>query len=161
MVRSRRPERGEAARPAPPGRKTLPEPKHTHSLFSLNCKQAHHREKLQRIGAWTASEGSAADTGEVSVTLTTRHPGPLNEPEKAGIVRGCLYLKTTIVMESHKHFFVAQVSESFCPERLQKVKIPRSFYHRENGGTLGMVPLMINPIYTLCRGYLLQTGLNS
>ena len=22
-------------------------------------------------------------------------------------------------------------------------------YHRENGGTLGMVPLIINPIYTL------------
>ena len=27
--------------------------------------------------------------------------------------------------------------------------------HRENGGTLGMVPLMINPIYTLYSGYLL------
>ena len=28
-------------------------------------------------------------------------------------------------------------------------------FHRENGGTLGMVPLIINPIYTLCRGYVL------
>ena len=27
--------------------------------------------------------------------------------------------------------------------------------HRENGGTLGMVPLIINPIYTLCSEYLL------
>ena len=27
--------------------------------------------------------------------------------------------------------------------------------HRENGGTLGMVPLMVNPIYTLYSGYLL------
>ena len=27
--------------------------------------------------------------------------------------------------------------------------------HRENGGTLGMVPLIINPIYTLYSGYLL------
>ena len=27
-------------------------------------------------------------------------------------------------------------------------------YHRENGGTLGMVPLIINPIYTLYSGYL-------
>ena len=26
--------------------------------------------------------------------------------------------------------------------------------HRENGGTLGMVPLTINPIYTLYSGYL-------
>ena len=26
---------------------------------------------------------------------------------------------------------------------------------RENGGTLGMVPLIINPIYTLYSGYLL------
>ena len=26
--------------------------------------------------------------------------------------------------------------------------------HRENGGTLGMVPLIINPIYTLYSGYL-------
>ena len=28
-------------------------------------------------------------------------------------------------------------------------------FHRENGGTLGMVPLIINPIYTLYSGYLL------
>ena len=28
-------------------------------------------------------------------------------------------------------------------------------YHRENGGTLGMVPLIINPIYTIYSGYLL------
>ena len=27
-------------------------------------------------------------------------------------------------------------------------------HHRENGGTLGMVPLIINPIYTLYSGYL-------
>ena len=27
--------------------------------------------------------------------------------------------------------------------------------HGENGGTLGMVPLIINPIYTLYSGYLL------
>ena len=27
-------------------------------------------------------------------------------------------------------------------------------FHRENGGTLGMVPLIINPIYTLYSGYL-------
>ena len=27
--------------------------------------------------------------------------------------------------------------------------------HRENGGTLGMVPSIINPIYTLYSGYLL------
>ena len=27
--------------------------------------------------------------------------------------------------------------------------------HRENAGTLGMVPLIINPIYTLYSGYLL------
>ena len=33
-----------------------------------------------------------ANKGKVSATLTTGHPGPLNEPEKAGIVRGCLYL---------------------------------------------------------------------
>ena len=26
--------------------------------------------------------------------------------------------------------------------------------HRENGGTLGMVPLIINPVYTLYSGYL-------
>ena len=30
-----------------------------------------------------------------------------------------------------------------------------TFVDRENGGTLGMLPLTINPIYTLCRGYLL------
>ena len=30
-----------------------------------------------------------------------------------------------------------------------------SFIHGENGGTLGMVPLIINPIYTLYSGYLL------
>ena len=29
------------------------------------------------------------------------------------------------------------------------------YFHRENGGTLGMVPLIINPIYTLYSGYLL------
>ena len=29
------------------------------------------------------------------------------------------------------------------------------YIHRENGGTLGMVPLTINPIYTLYSGYLL------
>ncbi len=29
------------------------------------------------------------------------------------------------------------------------------FIHRENGGALGMVPLIVNPIYTLYRGYLL------
>ncbi len=28
--------------------------------------------------------------------------------------------------------------------------------HRENCGTLGMVPLLINPIYTLCSGFLLE-----
>ena len=28
-----------------------------------------------------------------------------------------------------------------------------SFNHRENDGTLGMVPLIINPIYTLYSGY--------
>ena len=28
------------------------------------------------------------------------------------------------------------------------------FNHRENGGTLGMVPLIINPVYTLYSGYL-------
>ena len=28
------------------------------------------------------------------------------------------------------------------------------YYHRENGGTLGMVPLIINPIYSLYTGYL-------
>ena len=28
--------------------------------------------------------------------------------------------------------------------------------HRENDGTLGMVPLIINPIYTLYSGYLLD-----
>ena len=28
-------------------------------------------------------------------------------------------------------------------------------FHRENGGTLGMVPLIINPIYTLCRAFVL------
>ena len=28
-------------------------------------------------------------------------------------------------------------------------------YHGENAGTLGMVPLIINPIYTLYSGYLL------
>ena len=33
--------------------------------------------------------------------------------------------------------------------------ILRSLNHRENGGTLGMVPLIINPIYTLYSGYLL------
>ena len=27
--------------------------------------------------------------------------------------------------------------------------------HRENGGTLGMVPLIINPIYTFYSGYLM------
>ena len=31
--------------------------------------------------------------------------------------------------------------------------------HRENGGTLGMVPPMINPIYTLYSGYLLGISL--
>ena len=30
-----------------------------------------------------------------------------------------------------------------------------SFIHREHGGTLGMVPFVINPIYTLYGGYLL------
>ena len=29
------------------------------------------------------------------------------------------------------------------------------FFHGENDGTLGMVPLIINPIYTLYSGYLL------
>ncbi len=28
--------------------------------------------------------------------------------------------------------------------------------HRENGGALGMVPLIVNPIYTLYSGYLLD-----
>ncbi len=28
------------------------------------------------------------------------------------------------------------------------------FFHRENDGTLGMVPLIIKPIYTLYSGYL-------
>ena len=28
--------------------------------------------------------------------------------------------------------------------------------HGENAGTHGMVPLIINPIYTLCSGYLLD-----
>ena len=32
---------------------------------------------------------------------------------------------------------------------------PKYFYHGDNGGTLGMVPLIINPIYTLYNGYLL------
>ena len=31
--------------------------------------------------------------------------------------------------------------------------------HRENGGTLGMVPLIINPIYILYSGYLLGISL--
>ena len=30
-------------------------------------------------------------------------------------------------------------------------------HHRENGRTLGMVPSIINPIYTLYSGYLLGT----
>ena len=29
-------------------------------------------------------------------------------------------------------------------------------FHGENAGTLGMVPLIINPIYTLYSGYLLD-----
>ena len=37
----------------------------------------------------------------------------------------------------------------------QKVVIPKPTSHRENGGTLGTVPLIINPIYTLYSGYLL------
>ena len=39
---------------------------------------------------------------------------------------------------------------------LQVVMIFRAgvFFHRENGGTLGMVPSIINPIYTLYSGYL-------
>ena len=32
--------------------------------------------------------------------------------------------------------------------------LPSPQNHRENGGTLGMVPLIINPIYTLYSGYL-------
>ena len=31
----------------------------------------------------------------------------------------------------------------------------RTYVHGENGGALGMVPLIINPIYTLYSGYLL------
>ena len=35
-------------------------------------------------------------------------------------------------------------------------KVPRkTFNHGENAGTLGMVPLIINPIYTLYSGYLM------
>ena len=37
----------------------------------------------------------------------------------------------------------------------QSSKIKNNKTHGENGGTLGMVPLIINPIYTLYSGYLL------
>ena len=50
----------------------------------------------------------------------------------------------------------------FAPARVPKVPdAPQALgkgscmIHRENGGTLGMVPLIINPIYTLSSGYLL------
>ena len=43
------------------------------------------------------------------------------------------------------------------PSRIKKSE--EILYHRENGGTCGMVPLIINPIYTLYSGSL--GGLNS
>lgn len=33
-------------------------------------------------------------------------------------------------------------------------------FHRENGSTPGMVPLIVNPIYTLYNGYLLRLGIS-
>ena len=41
------------------------------------------------------------------------------------------------------------------PVYLPTLRIRGPPIHRENGGTLGMVPLIINPIYTLYSGYLL------
>ena len=38
---------------------------------------------------------------------------------------------------------------------LSSCRFPKNKSHRENGGTLGMVPLIINPIYTLYSRYLL------
>ena len=49
-------------------------------------------------------------------------------------------------------------SSKFAHKRFVKVYaicLEMPWCHRENGGTLGMVPLIINPMYTLYSGYLL------
>ena len=48
---------------------------------------------------------------------------------------------------------VDQIIPSITPDQLDAIK--PVVIHRENGGTLGMVPLIINSIYTLYSGYLL------
>ena len=53
-------------------------------------------------------------------------------------------------------FITSQSSNLQFHECQFRSKLTSSFfYHRENAGTLGMVPLIINPIYTLYSGYLL------
>ena len=47
-------------------------------------------------------------------------------------------------------FSVAQALDIASPSPMEY-----DWYHRENAGTLGMVPLIINPIYTLYSGYFL------
>ena len=43
----------------------------------------------------------------------------------------------------------------FCKPIKSSTNLIMTNFHRENGGTLGMVPLIINPIYTLYSGHLL------
>ena len=51
-------------------------------------------------------------------------------------------------------FFAGKLAE-WSLQSVESAEKLASDIHRENGGTLGMVPLIINPIYTLYSGYLL------
>ena len=53
-------------------------------------------------------------------------------------------MKATLVFQS-KHVHSCECALAIVP----------SMFHRENGGTLGTVPSIVNPIYTLYSGYLL------
>ena len=58
------------------------------------------------------------------------------------------YPKAIRTSQGHSLHLLASIALKTTAFRLH-------MFHRENGGTLGMVPLIINPIYTLYSGYLL------
>ena len=67
---------------------------------------------------------------------------------------GSRYILTSIFYASHCD------RASGNPQQKNKTgNVPGVQFHRENGGTLGMVPSIINPIYTLYSGYLLGISL--
>ena len=59
-----------------------------------------------------------------------------------------------------KHVTISEVFfETWCFMILFVSWYPRRLDHRENGGTLGMVPLIINPLYKVYRGLIIKVSI--